>query len=279
MGAATVLKSPALGVCRLLLYAGWTIALIPLQAGAVALRLPLGHRLPNFYHATCCRILGLRLQVIGHRSKIRPTLFVANHCSYLDIMVFGALLRASFVAKAEVADWPFFGLLAKLQRSVFIDREPKSARKQIQKIKDRLDRRDRLIMFPEGTSGDGVRVLPFKSALMAIAETGAGGKRLKVQPVTIAYTRLDGAPIGRHLRPFFNWYGDMELAPHLWQFVCLGRPTVTVVFHDAVTLDEFGTRKALSEHCQAVVAQGYVDAVSGRWATARQRRRRRPRSA
>ncbi len=279
MGAATVLTSPALGVCRLLFYAGWTIALIPLQAVAVALRLPLSRRLPKFYHATCCRILGIRLQVIGRRSKSRPTLFVANHCSYLDIMVFGALLPASFVAKAEVADWPFFGLLAKLQRSVFIDRQPKSTRTQVQRVKDRLGRRDRLIMFPEGTSGDGVRVLPFRSALMAAAETVVGGKPLKVQPVTIAYTRLDGAPIGRHLRPFFNWYGDMELASHLWQFVCLGRPTVTVVFHDPVTLDDFGTRKALSQHCQAVVGQGYADAISGRWAAVRRRRLRRPRPA
>lgn len=279
MGTATVLASPALGFCRLLIYAGWTIALIPLQVVTVALRLPLSRRLPNFYHATCCRILGLRLQIIGRRSDTRPTLFVANHCSYLDIMVFGALLQASFVAKAEVAQWPFFGLLAKLQQSVFIDRQPKLARAQIRQIEDRLDKGDLLIMFPEGTSSDGVRVLPFKSALMAVAETGVGGKPLKVQPVTLAYTRLDGAPIGRHLRPFFNWYGDMELAPHLWQLVCLGRPTVTVVFHGAVTLDQFGTRKALAEHCQAVVAQGYADAVSGRWATARQRRRHRPRSA
>ncbi len=278
MSAATVPTSPTLGAWRLAIYAAWTIALIPLQAAAIALRLPLSRRLPRFYHATCCRLLGVRLQVIGRRSKTRPTLFVANHCSYLDIMVFGALLPVSFVAKAEVASWPFFGLLAKLQRSVFIDREPRSTRRQIQSVKDRLDRRERLMMFPEGTSSDGIRVLPFKSALMAAAENNARGPT-KVQPVTIAYTRLDGAPIGRHLRPFFNWYGDMALAPHLWQLVCLGRPTVTVVFHDPVTLDDFGSRKALSEHCQEVVAQGYADAISGRWAKVRQQRLGRRRAA
>ncbi len=186
-------------------------------------------------------------------------------------MVFGALLPASFVAKAEVASWPFFGLLAKLQQSVFIDRRVGSTRAQIAVIRDRLARRDRLIMFPEGTSSDGVRVLPFKSALLAAAEPVAGRAPV-VQPVTVAYTRLDGIPIGRHMRPFFNWYGDMELAPHLWQLVCLGRPTVTVVFHEPLRFDDFGSRKALAERCRSVVEAGYVDAISGRWANVRRRR-------
>ena len=270
--------SPVLGACRLAVYAAWTVALIPLQAIAVAFKLPLRWRLPRFYHATCSKILGLNLQVVGKRSKKRPTLFVANHCSYLDIMVFGALLPASFVAKAEVKSWPFFGLLARLQQSVFVDRRRGSTREQIDQIKARLARRERLVMFAEGTSSDGVRVLPFKSALLAVAEPEAGGRRLVIQPVTIAYTRLDGIPIGRHLRPFFNWYGDMELGPHLWQLVSLGRPTVTVVFHDPVSADQFATRKELTAHCQQAVSAGYADAVSGQWATSRRRRlgRRRP---
>ncbi len=268
-----------LGAYRLVLYLGWTVLLIPLQAIAVALKLPLRWRLPRFYHATCCKLLGIDLQVIGRRSKKRPTLFVANHCSYLDITVFGALLPASFVAKAEVASWPFFGMLAKLQQSVFVDRRRGSTREQIDQIKHRLARRERLIMFAEGTSSDGVRVLPFKSALLAAAEAVPAGKRpLVIQPVTIAYTRLDGIPIGRHLRPFFNWYGDMELGPHLWQLVGLGRPTVTVVFHDPVTAEQFPSRKELTAHCEQAVATGYADAISGQWARVRRRRlgRRRP---
>ena len=275
MSEPTILFKPLLGAARLTAYLAWTILLIPVQAVAVGLRLPLGRRLPRFYHTTCCRLLGIRLQVIGKRCRTRPTLYVSNHSSYLDITVFGALLGASFVAKAEVTRWPLFGLLAKLQRSVFVDRRLKSTRGQIAQIRARLARRDRLIMFAEGTSSDGVGVLPFKSALFSVADVVIKERPLPVQPVTVAYTRLDGIPIGRHLRPFFAWYGDMALAPHLWQLLCLGQTTATVVFHDPVTIRDFSSRKALADHCQAAVAQGYAQAIGGEWAGYRGRRRRR----
>src|SRR3546814_4926008 len=94
----------------------------------------------------------------------------------------------------------------------------------------RLEAGDDLVLFPEGTSGDGNRVLAFKSALFSVAERRPQGEPLTVQPVSIAYTRLDGLPLGRYLRPFFAWYGDMELGPHLWHAIGLGRVTVMVEF-------------------------------------------------
>src|SRR3546814_20751956 len=128
----------------------------------------------------------------------------------------------------------------------------------------RLEAGDDLVLFPEGTSGDGNRVLAFKSALFSVAERRPQGEPLTVQPVSIAYTRLDGLPLGRYLRPFFAWYGDMELGPHLWHAIGLGRVTVMVEFHEPVTLDQFGSRKALSDHCHDVVSRGVAAALSGR---------------
>ena len=270
----TVAGSPLLGATRLAGYAIWTIALMPLQFVAVRARLPLAGRLPRFYHRTCCALLGIRIEALGRRSRARPTLFVANHVSYLDIAVYGSLLEGSFVAKREVAQWPFFGLLAKLQRSVFIERKIGGARGSIAEMQRRLRGGDSLILFPEGTSGDGNTVLPFHSALLAAAATMIDGAPVPVQPVTIAYTRLDGLPIGRHLRPFFAWYGDMDLAGHLWQLAGLGQATVTVVFHEPVTLPKLGSRKALRDHCHAVIAKGHCEALSGLLQRGRGRRRR-----
>ena len=213
----TVLSSPTTAAVRAALYLSLTLALIPVQAVALMLRLPLSRRLPMWYHRVCCRLLGIRLEVFGRRSRARPTLFVANHSSYLDIAIYGALIPGSFVAKSEVAKWPLFGLMAKLQRSVFVDRRVRTSHLQASEIGRRLEARDSMILFPEGTSDDGNRVFPFKSALFAVAEMRPRDKALVIQPVSLTYSRLDGVPIGRHLRPFFAWYGDMDLMPADWR--------------------------------------------------------------
>ncbi len=256
---------------RLLLYGSFTAALLPVQAVAVLLRLPLQKRLPLWYHRHCCWILGLRVECRGQRSTARPTLFVSNHVSYFDISVLGSLIAGSFVAKREVAGWPLFGWLAKLQRSIFIARRGRQAAANRDEMRARLESNDDLILFAEGTSGDGNRVLPFKSALFSVAQLRPGGRPLTVQPVSIAYTRLDGVPMGRYLRPFFAWYGDMELAGHIWQATGLGWATVEVEFHPVVTMEAFGSRKALCDHCHAQVAGAVAAALAGRRALEGQR--------
>lgn len=256
--------SPTTALCRLLAYAGLTLALMPVQLLAVAFRWPLRKRLPFWYHGRTCRLLGIRIDRLGQPSRRHPTLYVANHVSYLDIEVLGSILKASFVAKAEVAAWPFFSWLAKLQETVFVERRVHRAAEHRDEMSRRLEAGDDLILFPEGTSGDGNGILAFKSALFSVAERRPHDQPLTVQPVSIAYTRLDGLPLGRYLRPFFAWYGDMELGNHLWHAISLGRVTVVVEFHEPVTLDQFGSRKALSDYCYDVVARGVAAALSGR---------------
>lgn len=252
-------------VLRLTTYAFLTCLLAPIQGLALLLRIrPLYRRLPRVYHRICCRILGFRLRIRGNRVRKGPVLFVSNHISYLDIGVLGALIPASFVAKAEISRWPVFGWLAKLQRTVFVDRQRRTTAGQRDSLANRLDDGDSLILFPEGTSSDGNRVLPFKSALFSVAEQRPHGMPLQVQPVSIAYTRLDGMPIGRTVRPFFAWYGDMELHDHLWDMARLGICDVEIRFHPPVTIEAFKTRKALAEHCWSVIATGVSCANAGR---------------
>lgn len=253
----------ALRLTRLTLYLAFTLPLMAVQAVLLTAGSRAAVGLPLVYHRVCCRIFGFRLEVRGAMSQRRPTLFVANHVSYTDIPLLGSLIRGSFIAKTEVADWPFFGWLAKLQRTVFVDRRVRSTATQKSAIAARLAAGDNLILFPEGTSGDGTRVLPFKSALLSAAEP-IDGRPVAVQPVSVAYARLDGIPLGRLDRAQVAWYGDMELAPHMWTFVGLGRVTVVIEFHPVVSLAELGSRKALAEHCRNAIAIGVAAALSGR---------------
>ncbi len=251
-------------LCRVSVYVIFTLIMIPIQYLAVVRRSNLQKSLPRWYHRQCCKILGFRVERRGRQSRVHPTLYVANHSSYIDIMVLGSLLQASFIAKSEVASWPFFGWLAKLQRSVFVERRRHKSGEGRDEMTTRLQAGDDLLLFPEGTSNDGNTVLPFKSALFAAAKTEYDGQPITVQPVSIAYTRLDGVPMGRYLRPFFAWYGDMELAGHIWRAVGLGWVTVVVDFHPPVTLAEFTSRKAMSDHCYRQVSIGVAAALSGR---------------
>ena len=240
------------------------------QIACLKLKSRLASVVPVIYHRICCWLLDIRIEARGTMSAAKPTLFVCNHSSYLDISVLGSLIQGSFVAKSDVADWPFFGFLAKLQRTVFVDRQRRTTtHEQRDQLAQRLDAGDNLILFPEGTSNDGNRTLPFRSALFGVAERsgedgGSAPAPLTIQPVSIAYVRLNGMPVGRSLRPFLAWYGDMELVDHLWHVAGLGRITVAVEFHPPVTLAQFGSRKALSEHCQRAVAEGVAIALAGR---------------
>jgi 1-acyl-sn-glycerol-3-phosphate acyltransferase len=254
----------ALRILRLSLYLALTLPLMPVQALLLLTRSPLRRRLPRLYHQWVCTLVGVRVIVKGAPCRSRPTLFVANHVSFVDIEILGSVVEGCFISKAEVAKWPLWGWLAKLQRTVFVDRRVSSTHSQRTAIRERLDEDDNLILFPEGTTGDGNRALPFKSALFSVADyTGPHGP-LPVQPVSIAYVRLDGIPLGRFYRPFFAWYGDMEFLPHFWTMLGLGTVTVEVAFHPPVTLAQFGSRKALAEHCYRTVAAGVASAIAGR---------------
>jgi len=269
-----------LRLTRILLYLGLTLPLMPVQAVAVALNLRLARTLPRWYHRQACRVLGIRLVFDGKPVEPEPALYIVNHTGYLDIEILGAALEASFVSKADVASWPWFGWLAKLQRSVFIERTRAAAGGHRNAIVERLDRGDRLILFPEGTSSDGGHVLPFKSSLFSVAEYRRDGVAIAVQPIAVAYTRLDGIPLGRSFRPFFAWYGDMDLAPHLWTALGMGVLTVEMTFFPPVTIDQFASRKELAAHCYRVISEGVAASIAGRKtmpaaATRRQRPKRR----
>lgn len=247
-----------------------TLISIPWQSSALRFGLKRRKTFPNRYHRFVARLFGIRLRVIGTPVQDQGVLMVANHTSWLDIVVFSAAARLSFVAKAEVATWPFFSTLARLQETVFVERTRRAQTGQARdQIRERLLAGDALVLFPEGTSSDGNRVLPFKSALMGAVEATVGAdskgqpKHVLVQPVSTAYVGLHGMPMGRENRPLFAWYGDMELVPHLWECLLTGPVDVVVEFHRPISIDTVGNRKQLATIAEAVVRRGQARALSG----------------
>lgn len=264
-GGPADIGSSLRGAARLGVYLLLTLASIPVQFAILKLRLPGRTAFPRVYHRLCCRILGIGITVVGTPRAAGPTLFISNHSSYLDIPVLGAVLEVSFVAKSEVAGWPLFGLLADLQETVYVNRTARhEAHRQRDSMVGRLEAGDNLVLFPEGTSSDGNRTLPFKTALFSVAATRIGDAPLTVQPVSVTAVGLDGLPLGHRLRSLYAWYGDMELPPHLWRMVKAGRLEVVVEFHAPVTVETAGSRKALADLCWREVASGVERAVKGR---------------
>ncbi|MCA0942930.1 1-acyl-sn-glycerol-3-phosphate acyltransferase [Salipiger pacificus] len=191
-------------------------------------------------------ILGMRHAARGVRMTGRGA-YVANHSSWLDIFALNARRNVLFVSKAEVAGWPGIGLLAKLTGTVFIKRDRREAKAQPKVIEGRLLEGDRLLFFPEGTSTDGRRVLPFKTTLFEAFLSDALKPDLQVQPVTVIYHPPPGADPA-----FYGWWGDMALGPHLLQVLGARRQGhLEVVYHDPLRVADFANRKALARAAEA----------------------------
>ncbi len=220
-----------------------------------------------FYWASIARMLGLEVRVIGAPAtgRGRRVIYVCNHSSWLDIPAVGGQLRACFVSKDDVAGWPIVGTIARLGRTVFVSRSRGGISRERHTMQQKLQAGDDLILFPEGTSSDGSRVLPFHSSFFAAAY---GEVSPLIQPVSVVYDRLAGLPVGRSSRAVFAWYGDMSLAPHFWQVAQWRGKRVTLLFHAPLDPADFPSRKALSQAAWQVVADGA--------ATLRQNRPARP---
>lgn len=243
--------------------AGAMATMVPAQLMVQRVRPRARPHLPRLFHRRLCRALGIHVVVRGRPARRGGVLFVANHLSWIDIPVLGSELLASFVAKSEVGGWGFIGWMADLQRTMYVERERRQASgEQRNAIAERLAAHESVILFPEGTSSDGVRVLPFKSSLFAAVEA-PGSEAFLIQPVTIAYTRLNGLPITRRQLPSIAWIGDTELAPHALDFVRLGRVRAEIHLHPPVRRADFADRKALARHCRDVVAHGYAAVMRG----------------
>jgi 1-acyl-sn-glycerol-3-phosphate acyltransferase len=249
-------------VRRALAVLAWTLPAMLIQA--VCLILP-GHAKVGFarlYWATFARLIGIKVRVIGKAAKReagRPVVYVSNHSSWIDVPIVGGVLDGCFVAKGDVAGWPIIGTIARLGRSVFVSRARASTGKERDVMRAVLKAGDNLILFPEGTSSDGSRVLPFRSSFFALAEASAGeglSDLPLIQPVSVVYDRLGGLPAGRASRPVFAWYGDMDIASHFWRLTQHIGLRATVLLHTPLDPARFEDRKVLAQAVWQIVADG-----------------------
>ena len=248
----------------------FTLPLMPVQAVFLRMHTPLARWFPHWYHRRACRILGVRCTIEGVILRDRPVLVISNHASWLDIPVLSAMAPVSFVAKKEISRWPFVATLAKLQRTVFVDRERRTTvGDTANEILGRLASGDAIVLFAEGTSSDGNRVLPFKTSLFAAAKpsepdgTAANTSNTVVQTVSIVYLRRNGLPLGWAGRRAFGYFGDVDIGPNAWSILTGGPIDAVIKIGPPVPLDAFKDRKDLARRAEEAVRSGFLEVLLG----------------
>ena len=242
-----------------------TVILAPVQLVVMRFFRPLSRKLPMIWHRITLRLIGTRVHVTGERPGHRPLLIVANHVSWSDILILGSVMELCFIAKAEVRSWPGISVLAILQRTVFVDRDRRhDSANQANTIAARLGEGDAMVLFAEGTTGDGTRVGPFKSALFGAAQAALRDSHLEavtIQPVALAYTRLFGMPLGRFHQDRASWPGDVALGPHLLRYLLHGAYDVEVVLAPTLEFTRESGRKQIAAATHARVRTAFATAM------------------
>lgn len=232
-----------------------TVVLLPIQIVGLRFNLEIRRRLPRLWHRVACWALGLKVRVHGTLDAKRPLLLASNHVSWKDIMVLGAVADVVYIAKSEVRDWPVFGMLARLQATIFVEREQRQKTgDQVDEIARRMTGGEIVVLFPEGTTSDGNRLLEIKTSLFGAAASAvphAPGGVVFIQPVSIAYTGVHGMAMGRFHRPLAAWPGDIALLPHLLGIAREGAVDVEVDFGERVEYSRASNRKQVSRAVEA----------------------------
>ncbi|WP_373088017.1 lysophospholipid acyltransferase family protein [Sneathiella sp.] len=242
----------------------WAGLLVPVQLIILAAFPRHRYWLPQIFHAGICRLLRVKVVMSGTINPDQPTLFILNHISWLDIPVVGKTIKGSFVAKNEVEKYPLVGAISKLQQTIFIERTRPSIMGHKGEMQGHLENGDNLFLFPEGTSSNGIVLRDFKSSYFSLAEREINGHPLVVQPVTIAYSRLNNISLTRGTMGIVAWVGDEELMGHIWEYLKRGTITAELRFHPPVTIDDYDSRKTMASDCQLTIAKSLSRALTDR---------------
>ncbi|MGL5361796.1 MAG: lysophospholipid acyltransferase family protein [Bosea sp. (in: a-proteobacteria)] len=248
---------------------GLTGLLAPFQLLALGVVRKRTDVVPRLYHRLVNRVMGLRIVESGPKPHAgKGVLVIANHVSWLDIPVIGSLMPLTFVAKSEVAKWPLFGQLARFQRTIFIDRSRRAATADISAdMGARLARGEAVVLFAEGTTGDGTRILPLRSSLLGAVreaiDSSGGTEEITVQPLTITYVGRNGLPGGRADRLRLAWYGDTELMPHLKDMLSGGPIDVALTWGEPIRMGRDSSRKEATRLAEIAIQQARRQHILG----------------
>ena len=243
-----------------------TPLLISVQWLLGILKLPGWGFIASNYYRVLCSLLRIRVRVNGAPMRGGATLFVSNHISWADILVIGSIAPVAFVAKSEVRTWPLVGITAELQHTVFVDRTRRhQTGDAVTEIVKRIESGVSVVLFAEGTSSDGNRVLPFRSALLGAVEEAAssGSDNIVIQPMSICYVGQHGMPMGRQHRPLVAWYGDLDFMPHIRAFIGQGAVDALVTYGDPLPADFAVDRKTMTKQLEYAVRRQLAAALRG----------------
>jgi 1-acyl-sn-glycerol-3-phosphate acyltransferase len=234
-----------------------TLVLVPLQLLSMKTGWYDEGLIRRLWHRINVKALGFRVHLNGTLTDKRPLLIASNHISWTDIEVMASIFDISFIAKSDIDDWPFIGRLFRLQRPVYVQRHRKrKSGEQASEVARRLGANQPIVLFPEGSTGDGNMLLRFKSTLFgAAAKAIAEGatEKVYIQPVAIAYTRIHGIPMGRQHRSLASWIGDQELVPHLKGLLLEGAIDVELHFGEPIEFAAGTSRKDASRQVESRV--------------------------
>jgi 1-acyl-sn-glycerol-3-phosphate acyltransferase len=245
-----------------LVYTPFMLVCLPIQFVWSRLGLPGWNILPRWFHRLGTVFLGMKVTVLGQPVQGRPTLIVSNHISWTDIIAIGSVADVTFVAKQEIAKWFFVGFMASMQRTLYVDRTRRSdAKRTTTEMARRMAAGGAVLLFAEGQSDIGTHVLPFRSALIGAAQhamEAAGAQGVMIQPLTVAYTRLQGLPVGRTDRYLIAWIKGKSVGRNIREILTGGVKEVTVAFGEPRPLAHGADRKQLSKQAENEVRRMLV---------------------
>lgn len=244
---------------KLFIFIFLTILLILLKTLLQFFSKKISMKIVQTFHKLLLWVLNINVKVFGKKNPNNmPTLYVSNHLSYLDIPVLGSTLNGRFIAKNEISHWPFAGYLSRVGNTIFINRNLKFLKKNKSIISDHISSGDNIILFPEGTTSDGMRVLKFKSSLLYSLDQ----KNIIIQPIVINYKSINGMPLNRWLKPIIAWYGDMDLKPHIINIFKLFSIKAKITFLTPLNGSDFTDRKDMTSTLHHVIDSFYSNELN-----------------
>jgi len=174
-------------------------------------------------------VLNVKVKLINREylKKGQNYFIIANHLSYLDVIIVGSQIPVLFVAKKEVRSWPLIGTLAWLGGMVFVDRSITGSKERpyVKQIVKFLQDGFNISIFPEGTSSNGESVLPFKKTIFSCPVRS----NTPILPLAIQYISVNKKPFSPENRDLVCWYAKMNFADHFWNFLNLKEFRVEII--------------------------------------------------
>ncbi len=199
---------------------------------------------PRLFTKVSRKITGVKVEITGQPRRV-DVLYVANHISWIDILLLAGETGSAFVARADMAPWPVLGWMATLNNSVYVARDQRlDVGAQAVAMKAALQTRQPLTLFPEGTTAGGLALLPFRSSLFAAVAPPPEG--IAIQPVAIDY-----GPEA----PEIAWTDDESVGVNALRLMARHRPIlVTLHFMEPIDISLLGDRKAITAHARDAIA-------------------------